>query len=44
MASKGGMNKMMAILPVWYMSSKMDWEDEGLLMNLRLGFFGKAFT
>jgi hypothetical protein len=42
MAGKGGMNKMIAILPVWYISSKMDWEDDKLLMNIRMGFFGKA--
>jgi len=29
---------MLAIAPVWYMSSKMDWENEALVMNVRLGF------
>lgn len=34
-----GMTKILAILPVWYLSSKMDWEDEALMTNLRLFYF-----
>ena len=38
------MNKMLAIMPVWYLSSKMDFEDPTLIMNMRMGFFGLMGT
>mmetsp|Transcript_26856 Transcript_26856/g.54980 ORF Transcript_26856/g.54980 Transcript_26856/m.54980 type:complete len:429 (-) Transcript_26856:386-1672(-) len=39
MSAKPGMGKLMAILPVWYLSSKMDWEDAGVVTNLRIAYF-----
>mmetsp|Transcript_39791 Transcript_39791/g.51298 ORF Transcript_39791/g.51298 Transcript_39791/m.51298 type:complete len:383 (+) Transcript_39791:24-1172(+) len=39
MASGGGMNKMFAILPVYFLSTKLNWEDPNIVQTIRLGYF-----
>ena len=38
-AAGGGMNKMFLLLPLMFMTSKMNWENPSLITNLRLGYF-----
>lgn len=43
MSSKSfGLNKILAIAPVWFAAQKIDWSDDAVLTKFRFGFLGEV--